>query len=69
MFTLSNAPVVSYYGSLLSSSEAGDSIQPENLQLYNPSTSTPDLGVAPRLASQKSVLLTIGGYPRSLEQL
>ena len=40
MFTLSNAFVVSYYGPLLSSSKAGDRIQPENQQLYKPSTST-----------------------------
>ena len=32
LFTWSNASIVSYYGHLLSSSEAGDSIQPENQQ-------------------------------------
>ena len=36
MFTWSNAPVVSYYEPLLSSSKAGDSIQPENRRLYKP---------------------------------
>ena len=34
MFTRSKAPTVSYYGPLLSSSGAGDSIQRENGQLY-----------------------------------
>ena len=40
-FTWSSAPVVSYYGPLLSSSKAGESIQPENRQLAKSSTGTP----------------------------
>ena len=40
LFTWSSAPVVSYYGPLLSSSK-GERIQPENRQLAKSSTSTP----------------------------
>ena len=52
MLTWSDAPVVSYYGPLLSSSKAGDSIQPQNRQLTKSSTSLLPhgyLGVAPPL--------------------
>ena len=59
MLTWSNAPVVSYYGPLLSSSKAGDSIQLQNRQLTKSLTNLPPhgyLGVAPPLDPTSSCL-------------